>query len=262
MAKNFFDLEGKVALVTGGNGGIGLGLAEGLAAHGAKTVIWGRSADKNAQAEEALKKLNPTASAMTVDVADQTAVDEAFAKMISEHGRVDAVFANAARVQNPTPFLEQSREMWEELFETNLWGVRSTLMAAARHMVERSEAGDPGGSLVSVGSLAGMKSPATMQAYGVSKAAIHILARSLAKEYGRYGIRSNAIIPGYVETPLTLSHSYPQEVIDSVNAKTPLGCWGVPDDFSAIAVYLASDHSRFHTADQFVIDGGLSVVLR
>jgi NAD(P)-dependent dehydrogenase (short-subunit alcohol dehydrogenase family) len=261
MTRSPFDLTGKVVLVTGGNGGIGLGMAEGLAAAGATTVVWGRDPAKNEAAAATLAALSPNTSVHAVDVADEAAVNAEMMVILATHGRIDAVFANAGRGQAPTPFLNQSRAQWDEVFSTNLWGVRATLQAGARHMVDRAKAGEPGGSLVAVASLAGINATPYLEAYGVSKAATLSLSRHLAGSFGRYGIRSNAIIPGWIETDMTAGSKANPDIEKAVSARIPLRRWGRPDDFAAIAVYLASDGSRYHTADTFVIDGAYAVTM-
>lgn len=259
MKRSPFDLTGKVVLVTGGNGGIGLGMADGLAAAGATIIIWGRNADKNAAALAQLGAHGGPVEAASVDVADASAIDAAMAGIVARHGRIDAVFANAGRGAPPTPFAAQTRESWEEVFATNLWGVRATLQAASRHMIERAKAGDPGGSLVVVGSLAGINATPYLEAYGVSKAAILSLSKHLAGAMARYGVRSNAIIPGWVETDMTERAQANPDIEKAVTARIPMKRWGKPEDFAAIAVYLASDGSAYHTADTFLIDGAYAV---
>lgn len=261
MKRSPFDLTGKVALVTGGNGGIGLGMAEGLAAAGATTIIWGRNEAKNNAAQARLRAINPASEAAMVDVSDEQAIEAAMAGIVERHGRLDAVFANAGRGAPPTPFAAQSRDSWEEVFATNLWGVRATLQAASRHMIARAKAGDPGGSLVVVGSLAGVNATPYLEAYGVSKAAILSLSKHLAGALARYGVRSNAIIPGWIATEMTARSQANPDIEKSVSARIPMRRWGQPEDFAAIAVYLASDGSAYHTADTFLIDGAYAVTM-
>ncbi len=196
MTTRLSDLAGKVALVTGGNGGIGLGMADGLASAGATTIIWGRDPTKNATAAKRLARHGAPVEARQVDVADEPAINAEMDRIAEAHGRIDAVFANAGRGAAPTPFLNQDRAHWDEVFATNLWGVRATLQAGARHMVARAKEGEPGGCLVTVASLAGINATPYLEAYGVSKAAVLSLSKHLAGALARYGIRSNAIVPG------------------------------------------------------------------
>jgi len=261
MAFSPFDLTGKVVLVTGGNGGIGLGMAEGLASAGATTIVWGRDSAKNETAAAALARHGQPVEARRVDVADEAAINAEMDRIAATYGRIDAVFANAGRGAPPTPFLNQDRTQWDEVFATNLWGVRATLQAAARHMVARAKAGEPGGSLVTVASLAGINATPYLEAYGVSKAAALSLSKHLAGALARYGIRSNAIVPGWVETDMTTRSQQNPDIEKAVTARIPMRRWGKPDDFAAIAVYLASDGARYHTADTFLIDGAYAVTM-
>jgi NAD(P)-dependent dehydrogenase (short-subunit alcohol dehydrogenase family) len=261
MTSPLFDLIGKVVLVTGGNGGIGLGMAEGLAGAGATTVVWGRDPAKNEAAVASLARYGRPVEARAVDVADEAAINAEMDRIVATHGRLDAVFANAGRGAPPTPFLNQDRAQWDEVFATNLWGVRATLQAGARHMVARAKAGEPGGSLVTVASLAGINATPYLEAYGVSKAAVLSLSKHLAGALARYGVRSNAIVPGWIETEMTARSQETPEIEKAVTARIPMRRWGRPEDFSAIAVYLASDGSRYHTADTFVIDGAYAVTM-
>ncbi|MEQ9586485.1 MAG: SDR family oxidoreductase [Parvibaculaceae bacterium] len=261
MTKSLFDLSGKIVLVTGGNGGIGLGMAEGLAAAGATTIVWGRSAEKNQTATVTLSKYAGGSVVRSVDVSDEAAIEEEMGWIVSQYGRIDAVFANAGRGQSATPFLKQTREQWEDVFATNLWGVRATLQAGAKHMVNQAKADGIGGSLVTVGSLAGVNATPYLEAYGVSKAAIISLSKHLAGAYGRFGIRSNTIVPGWVATDMTAASQENTEMEAKVTARIPMRRWGAPDDFAAIAVYLACDGSRYHTADTFLIDGAYAVTM-
>lgn len=261
MAFSPFDLTDKVVLVTGGNGGIGLGMAEGLASAGATTIVWGRDLAKNQTAVAALARHGSPVEARQVDVADEAAINAEMDRIAATYGRIDSVFANAGRGAPPTPFLNQDRAQWDEVFATNLWGVRATLQAGARHMVARAKAGEPGGSLVTVASLAGINATPYLEAYGVSKAAVLSLSKHLAGALARYGIRSNAIVPGWVETGMTTRSQENPEIEKAVTARIPMRRWGKPEDFAAIAVYLASDGARYHTADTFLIDGAYAVTM-
>ena len=258
MQSKLFDLSQKVALVTGGNGGIGLGLATGLAKHGATVIAWGRNEDKNAQAAKTLSEWSDKNEVRQVDVTDENSIRQEIDYIISKFGRLDSVFANAAKVHPPKRFVKQDQQFWDDIFHTNVWSVRILLQHAAAHMIERAKAGDPGGSLISTGSIAGLQASTAMDAYAVSKAAITSLMKHLAEELAPFGVTANTLIPGFIKTGLTDDYGFPESVVKAVTGRTPMNRWGVPDDFQAIAVYLASDASRFHTADQIVIDGGFS----
>lgn len=259
MTQTLFDLSGKVALVTGGNGGIGLGMAKSLAAAGADTIIWGTNEEKNSAACEVISKEGGKSKACRVDVSDEGAVAEEMARIVTDHGRIDAVFANAGIGMAPTPFLDQTPEDWARVFTVNLYGVISTLREGARHMVARAKEGDPGGSLAAVASLAGVDAAPFMEPYGTAKAGIISVVKDIAVEFARHGVRANTIIPGWITTDMTARSQSNPAIADKVIPRVPMRRWGTPEDFAAIAVYLASDGSRFHTADTFTIDGGYAV---
>jgi NAD(P)-dependent dehydrogenase (short-subunit alcohol dehydrogenase family) len=258
MAFKLFDLSAKVALVTGGNSGIGLGMAEGLAQAGASVVIWGTSEEKNRAAETRLLGHGVRVLAQKVDVADENAVVGAMAEAAAAMGRIDFVAANAG-VGAGAPFAELTADVWRRVMSVNLDGVAWTLREACKHMLERSKAGDPGGSLVVTSSVSAIHGAPRNEAYAASKGAIIALAKGLAVEYGRHGIRANAIVPGWIRSDMTAAAQQWQTFTDKVISRVPAGRWGEPEDFAGIAVYLASDASRFHTGDTFVIDGGYTV---
>jgi NAD(P)-dependent dehydrogenase (short-subunit alcohol dehydrogenase family) len=253
-----FDLSGKVALVTGGNSGIGVGMAEGLAAAGADVAIWGRSEKKLSAAEEQLRRHGGRVLARAIDVSDPEAVAAAMRECVTELGRLDAVFANAG-IGRGGPFLDLQEADYRAVLGTNLDGVVWTLREAARHMVERAEAGDRGGSLVAVSSLAAIEGAARSEAYAASKGAITALVRALAVEFARYGIRANSVLPGWITTPLSEAGQSNPTFVGKVLPRIPARRWGSPEDFAGIAVYLASDASVYHSGDSLVIDGGYAV---
>jgi NAD(P)-dependent dehydrogenase (short-subunit alcohol dehydrogenase family) len=258
LALRAFDLSGKVALVTGGNSGIGLGMATGLAQAGADVAIWGRDPDKLEVARKTLGETGVRVHARQVDVADSAAVTAAMREVLDEFGRVDAVFANAG-IGRGGPFTELNEDDYHTVLRTNLDGVVWTLREAAKHMVERAKAGDPGGSLVAVSSLSAIEGAARSEAYAASKGAILAVMRALAVEFARYGVRANSVLPGWITTPMVGdSHENPK-MIEKVLSRIPARRWGTPEDFAGIAVYLASDASSYHSGDSFVIDGGYVV---
>lgn len=253
-----FDLTGKVALVTGGNGGIGLGMAEAMAASGADIVIWGMNERKNASASEALKPHGTRVSVRRVDVSKEAEVIAGMEAAIKEMGRLDTVIANAG-IGGGAPITEMTAELFHRVHAVNEDGVMFTFREAARHMIERAKNGDAGGSLVAVASTAGIEGAARNAAYGASKGAVLSMVRALAVELARYGIRANSIAPGWIATEMTAGAQESEVFQDKVISRVPMRRWGQPEDFGGIAVYLASDASRFHTADTFVIDGGYVV---
>lgn len=255
-----FDLSEKVVLVTGGNGGIGMGMASALAQAGATLAIWGTNEAKNAAAIDRLKADGARdAKAWRVDVSDEKAVDVAMANVISQFGRVDSVFANSGIGRASGPFEDMSTEDYRAILAVNLDGAFFTLRAAGKHMVDRAKAGDPGGSLVGVASLAAIEGAARNQHYSASKAGLTAIMRGIAVEYGRYKIRGNSILPGWISTDMTQGAQDNQVFTDKVISRVPARRWGEIEDFGGVAVYLASDASAFHSGDTFVIDGGYAI---
>ena len=262
MAKNIFDLTGKVVLATGANSGIGLGFLQGCAKQGADVVVWGRRAAKNAEAVKALQALGaPRAYAQEVDVADEAAVDAAFAAAVEKMGRIDCVFANAGFTSRAASFPDLSSEIYHALLNTNLHGAFYTMRAASRHMRARAQAGDPGGSIVACGSLSIFHGIQGMEHYGAAKGALSAMIKGLAVELGQYGVRANMIAPGLIWSGFMEGTSKEQAdaLIKQFSAVTPLGRVGQISDIEGPAAYLASDASSFQTGDILIIDGGRMV---
>lgn len=259
MAFPGFDLTGRVALITGGNSGIGLGMAVGLAQAGAEICIWGTNPDKNARALETLSTIGPKATAQICDVADESAVDECFARALADHGRVDGCFANAGVGGRGTRFDDMSREEWERIISVNQTGVFYTFRAAARHMRERAEQGDPFGRLVGTASLAAVSGQPRGEHYAATKGGLISMIKALAVEYARYGVTAHTLLPGWIETDMTEGAFANPKFAENVGKRIPARRWGQPEDFAAIAVYIMSPASGYHTAETFLIDGGYQV---
>lgn len=255
MAYEPFDLSGHVALVTGGNSGIGLGMADALARAGADVAIWGTNEKKNAAALEQLQAHGTNVVALRCDVGDEEEVETQFAETLSALGKVDSCFANAGIGGGAPSFHEFTLDQWRRVMRVNLEGVFLTFRAAARHMVERGE----GGSLVVTSSGSAIDGAARNQAYASTKGAVLAMMRGLAVEYARNGIRANAIVPGWIDTPMTEDVLQWEKFQEKVLTRIPVRRWGQPEDFGGLAVYLASSASTFHTGDTIVIDGGYSV---
>jgi NAD(P)-dependent dehydrogenase (short-subunit alcohol dehydrogenase family) len=253
-----FDLTGKVALVTGGNSGIGLGMAEGLAQAGASIVIWGTNEQKNRDAEAKLLGHGVKVLAQKVDVSHEHEVVAAMAEAVAAMGRIDFVAANAG-VGGGAPFAEMSTDIWRRVLAVNLDGVFFTLREACKHMVERSEKGDTGGSLIVTSSLSAIDGAARNEAYASTKGAVISMIRAIAVEHARYGVRANAVLPGWIATDMTEGAQHNDKFNEQVIRRVPFRRWGEPEDFGGIAVYLASDASSFHTGDNFLIDGGYAI---
>jgi NAD(P)-dependent dehydrogenase (short-subunit alcohol dehydrogenase family) len=259
MAFAPFDLTGKVAVVTGGNGGIGLGMAEGLAQAGAEVSVWGTNAGKNAAAVERLSAYGTRITAQHCNVADEAEVAACFAATLEAHGRVDGCFANAGIGGRGTAFDEMTDEEWQRILSVNLDGVFYTFKHAARHMRERAEAGDSGGRLIGTASLAALSGQARGEHYAATKGGLVAMIKALAVEYARYGVTAHTILPGWIETAMTEGAFGNPKFVDNVLKRIPMRRWGRPEDFAAIAIYIMSDASAYHTAETFLIDGGYLV---
>jgi NAD(P)-dependent dehydrogenase (short-subunit alcohol dehydrogenase family) len=255
MAYGALNLTGKVALVTGGNSGIGFGMAEALADAGAAVCIWGTNEAKNRDAAAALERRGARAHAVRCDVGDEAEVERAFAQTLEAFGRVDACFANAGVGGAAPSFIEMTTEEWRRVLRVNLDGVFFTFRAAARHMVARGG----GGSLVVTASLAAIEGAARGEHYAATKGGVISMMRGLSVELARHGIRANAILPGWINSAMT-EHSLGNDVVRrKILPRVPLRRWGERADFGGVAVYLASDASAYHSGDTLIIDGGYRV---
>lgn len=252
-----FDLSGHVALVTGGNSGIGLGMAEALAAHGADVAIWGTNPDKNDTAVDRLGRYDVELLSIVCDVGDEAAVEQAMADTVDELGRVDSVFVNAGVGGRATSFVDMSADEWRRVMRVNLDGAFFTAREATRHMVARGEDGDEaGGSVVFTTSGSAYFGAQSGQHYGGSKGAVISMMKGIAVQHARDGIRCNAILPGWIESDMTSAVFGWDRFVDKVLPRVPMRRWGRPDDFGGLAVYLASPASSYHTGDVITIDGG------
>ncbi len=247
-----FDLTGKGCIVTGGNSGIGLGYAHGLAEAGASVCIWGTNEEKNARARAELERHGTRVEALRADVGDPEAVRQAFATTVEALGNVHAVFANAGIGGRGTPFAAMTLEEWRDVFRVNMEGVFTTFQESVRHMMVHGE----GGSLVVTSSLSAREGAPRSEHYASTKAGVIAMVRGLAVEHARHGIRANAILPGWIETAMTDKAIHNEVFQKKVLPRIPVRRWGTGDDFAGVAVYLASDASSYHTGDALLIDGG------
>lgn len=245
-------LDGRVVLVTGGNGGIGLGIAEGCAAEGADIVIWGTNQSKLDAASAGLAASGTKVLAQRVDVSDEGQVVESFASAVAEMGHVDSVFANAGIGGNGKAFVDQTLDEWRRVHAVNIDGVVVTLREAAKHMIERGE----GGSLAAVSSTSAIHGAPRAQPYAVSKAGVLALMRGLAVELARYNIRSNSIVPGWTETEMTEAGRENDKFLSATTSRTPIRRWGTPEDFRRVGAFLADPTQVYHTGDEVILDGG------
>lgn len=251
---DLFDLTGHTSVVTGGNRGIGLGLARGLARANASVCIWGRDLDA---ADKAVARLRPLgtgeAEAVACDVSSESSVAEALDATVDLFGKVDSLFANAGTSWGVS-FPDMELEELESLFEVNVGGVFLVAREVARHLIAR----DAPGSIVITSSIAAHHGLPTAPHYSASKGAATAMARALAVRLARHRIRVNVIAPGWVATEMTDDLQGHERFEESLQARVPMRRWGTAEDFEGAAVYLASEASSFMTGAELTIDGGYS----
>jgi NAD(P)-dependent dehydrogenase (short-subunit alcohol dehydrogenase family) len=249
-----FDLGGRVAVVTGGNRGIGLGIARGLAQAGAAIAIWARDAARNEAAVKELEGVGARVLALRCDVSEETQLATATAETVRALGRIDVCVANAGfgLLKNT---LELSLDEWRQVTRVDLDGVFLTFREVAKHMVARRG----GGKLIAISSIGEIFGMARQVPYAASKGALGTLVRSLAVELARHDIQVNAVQPGWIVTDATRPLLDWKRFHDTIVHRTPARRWGTPDDVAGACVYLASDAARFHTGDTLRVDGGYSV---
>lgn len=253
-----FDLSGRVALVTGGNGGIGLAMARGLAKAGASVAIWGRNAHKNAAAAEELRALGKgEVLALDCDVADETAIEEAMAATLDAFGRLDACFANAGIAGAGTAIPDITPEGWDHTLAVNTRGAALVYKHASRQMIARAEAGDPGGKLIATSSGQSIMGVNRSSDYAASKAALNGLTRAAAYELARYQITANALLFGYYETEITAKAN--PRFAEWMAKRIPLRRPGDHAGLEGLAVFFASPHSDYITGQCLPVDGGLCI---
>ena len=249
-----FDLTGKVAVVTGGNGGIGLGMARGLAQAGARVVIAARNAAKSQGAVDELRALGSDAFALAAEVNNEASVAALFDEVAGRCGRLDILVNNAGIFLRKPPQDTLLAE-WQAVMDTNSTG--AFLCARAAHPHLRTSGG---GKIINVASLVSLFGVPYAAAYSASKGAVLQLTRSLATAWAVDGIQVNAVLPGWTETPLTHNGRLTVEGLNErVIARTPAGRWGEIGDFEGVAVFLASRASDFITGAAITVDGGYSV---
>ena len=249
------DLSGRVVVVTGGNSGIGLGMAEGCAKAGADIAIWSRRADRNEEACERLRAHGVRAVGFVCDVAHEEQVKAACAGTLAELGRMDSCVASAGAPGYTKPFVDVSLDLWRSVTQVSLDGVFLTFREITRHLIEQGE----GGALVAVSSTSAVHGAQRNHAYASSKTGLLGLTRALAVELARHRIRVNAILPGWTITEMA-SAAYGNEKFRAVTTgRTPVRRWAEPEEFEAVGAYLCDPSLTFHTGDSLTVDGGYTV---
>ena len=252
MTSSWHDLTGHVALVTGGNSGIGKGMARGLHNAGAAVAIWGTNVANN---EATVAELgSDRVAAFTVDVSDESAVERGVAETLERFGQIDSCFANAGVAGRPAPIDAMTTEEWRRVTSVNLDGQFFTVRAVAGHMKARRT-----GSIVFTSSVSMTDGLPFAGHYAAAKAAVAAMARGLAVELARDGIRANAIVPGWIQAAMTEDMLNSPGFQAKVLPRVPLRRWGTPYDFEGLAVWLAGPGSAYFTGQTVVLDGGYSV---
>ena len=248
-----FDLSGRVAIVTGGNGGIGLGMAKGLAEAGAAILVAGRNAEKNAAAVQEITALRVEAAAMEADVTQEESCRAMVREAVTRFGRLDILVNNAGINVRKQP-QEYTLAEWHAILDTNL---TSAFVCAQVAYPEMKAAG--GGKIINIGSMMSLFGASFLAPYAASKGGVVQLTKSLAAAWAPDNIQVNAVLPGWIDTDLTRrGRQAIPELHERVLARTPAGRWGDPDDLAGIAVFLASAASDFITGTAIPVDGGYS----
>jgi NAD(P)-dependent dehydrogenase (short-subunit alcohol dehydrogenase family) len=248
------DLSGTVAVVTGGNQGIGLALAVGMARAGADVAVWARNAERNAEAVERLSGFGVKAIAVSCDVADEQAVAAAMEETVGRLGPLSCFVANAG-IADTAPFTETTLDQWHHVLRTNLDGSFLCTREAARRFVAQGS----GGSMVVVGSTVSRFGAAGQAAYAVSKTGLLGLGRTLAVELARHRVRCNILIPGWTSTAMTEGGRENKKFLAATTGRTPVRRWAEPEEFEDVAAFLADPTLTFHTGNEVVVDGGYTI---
>ena len=249
-----FDLSGRVAVVTGGNGGIGLGMALGMARAGAAIVVAGRDAAKNRAAVAEIRRLGAKASAVPVDVLKEDSCRALVSDTIAAHGRLDILVNNAGMSIRKQPEQYTLAE-WHTVLDSNL---TSAFLCSQAAYPEMKKSG--AGKIINIGSMMSIFGAPFATAYAASKGGMVQMTKSMATAWAKDNIQVNAILPGWIDTALTRrAREQITGLHDSVLKRTPAGRWGMPDDFAGIAVFLAAAASDFVTGAAITVDGGYSV---
>lgn len=252
---DMFDLSGKVAVVTGGNGGIGLGMATGLAKAGATLALVGRNASKSADAVAGLEALGAKAIAVQADVTDEAQVTAMAERVVSELGRLDILINNAGTNIRKRPE-ELALEEWKTVMDTNITSAFMCSKACHAHMKRGG-----GGKVLNNGSMLSIFGTPWGAAYAASKGGMVQLTKALATAWAEDNIQVNCFLPGWIDTELTVrAREQVDGLHDRVLARTPANRWGKPDDFEGIAIFLASSASDFVTGTAIPVDGAFSVM--
>lgn len=249
-----FNLSGKVALVTGCNGGIGFSMAKAIGKAGAKIIIAGRNDDKNNESIEELKSIDVDCISLNVDVTSESSCDEMIKKSMSHFGKLNILINNAGTNIRKRPE-DYELDEWKSIIDTNLISMFICSKACFPHFKSVG-----GGKIINIGSMHSLFGAPLGSAYSASKGGVVQLTKSLANSWAKDNIQVNAVLPGYIDTKLTQQARVDiPELQKRVEERTPVGRWGNPDDLGGIAVFLSSDGSNFISGTAIPVDGGYSI---
>ncbi len=250
-----FDLTDRVALVTGGSRGLGLGMARGLAACGARVIINGLSEANLAAAKASLAQEGLDVETVAFDATDPEAIVQGTAEAVRRCGPID-ILVNNAGMNRRSPLIEASDDDWNAVINADLTGPFRMAKAVAGGMIERRR-----GKIINVSSIAAIAARAGIPAYTAAKGGLTLLTRAMAVEWAQYNIQTNAIAPGYFKTDLSRPFQENPEMNAWIVGKTPAKRWGMPDELAGAAVYLASDAANFVNGQMLVVDGGFTCAI-
>ena len=255
MSYPLFSLAGRIALVTGSSQGIGLALAEGLAAHGAAVVINGRDKAKVDTAVASLTSTGHRAHASHFDVTDLAAVKQGIDRIETEIGAIDILINNAG-MQFRAPLEDFPDDKWQQLLQTNISSVFYAGQSVARYMIKRGR-----GKIINIASVQSELARPSIAPYTATKGAVRNLTRGMCTDWAKYGLQVNAIAPGYFKTPLNQALIDNADFSSWLEKRTPAGRWGNVDELVGAAVFLASDASSFVNGQVIHVDGGITASL-
>lgn len=253
-----FDLGGRVAVVIGGTGTLGSGMARALADAGARTVVAGRDPERGRSVAAEMDGAGRQVTFERCDATDRASLKDLVGRVAAAHGRID-VLVNGAGTNSATPFLDISDDELERIVEVNQLSVMRACQEFGRYFVTRAERSGAGASIINVGSESALTPLSRVYTYSMTKAAVHNLTRNLAREWGPLGIRCNVLVPGFFPAGQNRAVLTPERV-DSILGHTPMGRFGEPSDLAGAVVLLAGDAGRFITGAEIVVDGGFAAM--
>ena len=249
-----FDLSGSVAIITGGNGGIGRSIAIGLAEAGASVAIFGRNEEKNEKTLSELKKIRINSMALQVDMTKRSELELAVKRVEKELGNITILVNNAGIINVSGGILNETEDNWDAVMETQLNAVFWLSKLVAKSMAKHKR-----GKIINIGSMYSFFGSARVPSYSAAKGAVIQLTKSMAIELAKYNIQVNAIAPGWFETDMTAPVKTNKELYDEIMLRTPAGRWGKPKELAGTAVFLASKASDFVTGETIRVDGGYAI---